>query len=357
MIDFIFFILSFFPFSIKGFIFLIDESIIYEEDIIKYLFCDNWYKILFMFKNKEYVLEVNKEKSFSKAAQNLYVSQPSLSAMVKKVEDKAGMQIFDRSTTPIKLTEFGEKYVETALKIHHLEEDFGEYVDSLKNITAGTLSIGSTTFLSSVLLPPILEKYSSKYPKVSLKLIEGNIIELEKHLATGELDFVIEANHFDEQIYAKKKIHHEHLILAVSKNIDCYDVVKSHEISLEDIIENRHLHKKLPPVPLELLEGAPFILLREGNDIRLRADKIMESCGFMPSAQLSVDQLMTAFHLVERGLGVTFLTDTLVKNIPIGNNIAFFRLENGDVHRDIFLYRKANRIMTPAMEKFLELVL
>ena len=61
-----------------------------------------------MFTGKKYIYEVYKEKSFSKAAQNLYISQPSLSARIKKIEDQIGVPLFDRSTSPLKLTEIGE---------------------------------------------------------------------------------------------------------------------------------------------------------------------------------------------------------------------------------------------------------
>ena len=77
-----------------------------------------------MFANMDYVYEVYKEGSFSKAAANLYISQPALSATVKKIEKKIGMPLFDRSTVPVQLTECGKKYMKTAEKIMDIEEDF-----------------------------------------------------------------------------------------------------------------------------------------------------------------------------------------------------------------------------------------
>lgn len=74
-----------------------------------------------MFSGMNYVYEVYKEQSFSKAAENLYISQPALSSMIKKIETKIGMPLFDRSTSPIQLTECGKKYIKTAEKIMDLE--------------------------------------------------------------------------------------------------------------------------------------------------------------------------------------------------------------------------------------------
>lgn len=71
-----------------------------------------------MFVWKKYVYEVYKERSFTKAAQNLYISQPSLSARIKKIEEIIGEPLFDRSTTPLQLTEVGKVYIEAAEEIH-----------------------------------------------------------------------------------------------------------------------------------------------------------------------------------------------------------------------------------------------
>ena len=76
-----------------------------------------------MFKGKKYVYEVYREKSFSKAAQNLYISQPSLSARIKQIEEQIGEPLFDRSTNPLQLTEIGKVYIEAAEEIFKIEQD------------------------------------------------------------------------------------------------------------------------------------------------------------------------------------------------------------------------------------------
>ena len=83
-----------------------------------------------MFSGMNYVYEVYKEQSFSKAAENLYISQPALSSMIKKIETKIGMPLFDRSTSPIQLTECGKKYIKTAEKIMALDNEFAYYGQS-----------------------------------------------------------------------------------------------------------------------------------------------------------------------------------------------------------------------------------
>ena len=90
-----------------------------------------------MFSGINYVYEVYRTQSFSKAAKNLYISQPSLSAMIKKIEAKVGAPLFDRSTNPIQLTEYGEQYIRIAEKIMDLEDEFAYYTDNLNELKTG----------------------------------------------------------------------------------------------------------------------------------------------------------------------------------------------------------------------------
>ena len=81
-----------------------------------------------MFQGMEYVYEVYKEKSFSKAAASLFISQPSLSANVKRIEKRIGCPIFDRSTKPLQLTECGRKYIESVEQIMEIEKNFRDFI-------------------------------------------------------------------------------------------------------------------------------------------------------------------------------------------------------------------------------------
>ena len=101
-----------------------------------------------MFYGMNYVLEVYKTQSFSKAAQNLYISQPALSAAIKKIENKVGAPLFDRSVSPIQLTECGEEYIRTAKKILDLEDEFAYQVGMFQELKAGNLSLGGTNFFA-----------------------------------------------------------------------------------------------------------------------------------------------------------------------------------------------------------------
>lgn len=92
-----------------------------------------------MFQGMEYVYEVYKERSFSKATANLFISQPSLSANVKKIEKRIGYPIFDRSTKPLGLTECGQRYIQSIEQILSVESEFSNFVNDWGELKTGNL--------------------------------------------------------------------------------------------------------------------------------------------------------------------------------------------------------------------------
>ena len=107
----------------------------------------------------EYVYQVYKEKSFSRAAKNLFISQPALSATIKKIETRLGVQLFERTTTSVTLTEAGEAYIDTAKKIMELESDLAVYLEDLSNLNTGRLVLAGTAFFCSYVIPPVVSAY------------------------------------------------------------------------------------------------------------------------------------------------------------------------------------------------------
>ena len=123
-----------------------------------------------MFQGMEYVYEVYREKSFSKAAAKLFISQPSLSATVKRIEKKVGYPIFDRSTKPLRLTEYGVQYIRTVERIMAAQAEFTTYLNDIGELKTGTLRIGGTNFFSSWILPPLIADFTQAYPQMQVSL-------------------------------------------------------------------------------------------------------------------------------------------------------------------------------------------
>lgn len=143
-----------------------------------------------MFRNMEYVYAVYKEMSFSRAAEKLFISQPALSAMVKKVEKRIGSPIFDRSCSPIRLTNCGKEYISCIEQIMDVEYQFSQYLNQTEHLLIGSLSIGANSIFASFLLPscmtgirPFLSRHSRIYDRGEHGYIAGA-------LNAGTLDIV-----------------------------------------------------------------------------------------------------------------------------------------------------------------------
>ena len=114
-----------------------------------------------MFRNMEYIYAVYKAGSFSAAAKELYITQPCLSAMIKKTEMQLGVPIFDRNTTPLRLTEYGLEYIAYLEKIQGLEGEFEQYLSDVRGLRTGHLSIGANTVLASFVLPVLIQRFKT----------------------------------------------------------------------------------------------------------------------------------------------------------------------------------------------------
>ncbi|WP_315069152.1 LysR family transcriptional regulator [uncultured Clostridium sp.] len=310
-----------------------------------------------MFKGMEYVYEVYKEKSFSKAAQNLYISQPSLSATIKKIEERIGFPLFDRSTTPIQLTPYGKEYVKCIEKIIDIQNGFENFLNNMDELCTGNIAIGGSNLFASYILPPIITDFRESFPQVSIHMVEANTALLEQQLFSGTLDLVIDNYEFNESIYSKHKYCNEHLILAVPQKFEVNKSAKEYQLTSNDIIQGKHLDPVTPSVPLELFKDEPFLFLRSGNDTRKRAEKICQHHNFSPNIILKLDQLVTSYNLTCYGMGISFLSDTLIKHTKSDSDVVYYKLEEDNTSRNVYFYTKKGKYLTRAMEEFLKIAI
>ena len=128
---------------------------------------------MFSRREYEYVMEIAKEGSFSKAAQKLYVSQPALSGAIKKLEkDLYGIPLFDRAVTPVALTPAGQYYLEQARKIYELRNEIEHHFADLAGIRTGIINIGTSGYFCAYLLPDIIRGYYRLNPKCRINVTE-----------------------------------------------------------------------------------------------------------------------------------------------------------------------------------------
>lgn len=307
-----------------------------------------------MFRGMEYVYAVYKEKSFSKAAQKLFISQPSLSANVKRVEKSIGYPIFDRSTKPLTLTEPGKKYIQMVENMLAMQDEFSEYINDLGNLKTGKLILGGSSLYSSWVFPKLMGEFSKKYPLVKLELVEESTAKLEKMLQRGEVDIVLDNCEWDEQIFERKLFKREHLVLAVPENMSINKQLGGYQIGEEMIRSRKFLDDSVPTVDLSLFSEEPFILLKPENDTRIRAMELCKQYQFAPNMIFELDQQMTSYNITCSGMGISFISDTLISNVPTSSNVVYYKLDQGISSRNLYFYWKRGCYFNKIMQEFLK---
>lgn len=308
-----------------------------------------------MFQGMEYVYEVYKEKSFSKAARKMFISQPSLSANVKRVEKKLGYPIFDRSTKPLELTEFGKNYIRSIEQILSVKNEFANYVNDLGDLKTGNLILGGSSLFSSWILPPLMGEFARRYPLVKMVLVEETTARLEQLLQNGSIDLMLDNCLLDEEVFENTVFRREHLLLAVPGNFKINQCLTDFQISMEDIRSGNYLREEFPSVALGQFREEPFIMMKPDNDTGKRAVDMFRKCGFTPRILFELDQQMTSYNITCSGMGISFISDTLITKVPVHPDVIYYKLPPELSQRKLFFYWKRGRYISRAMEEFLKI--
>lgn len=263
-----------------------------------------------MFRNMEYVYAVYKEMSFSRAAEKLFISQPALSAMVKKVEKRIGSPIFDRSCSPIRLTNCGKEYISCIEQIMDVEYQFSQYLNQTEHLLSARCPSAQTASLR-LFAPSCMTAFARFYPGIHVSMTEANTDILLDALNAGTLDIVLENYDLPEDMYDKHYLFTENLVLVVPKQLLSGDMLTEYQLDVSQT--GRPVNwDDVPCVPLSRFSQLPFLALREGNDTRTRFDRLCARYHLHPDIRLELDQLTTSYQAACSGLGAALISETIL---------------------------------------------
>ena len=306
-----------------------------------------------IFQGMKYIYAVYQEGSFSRAAEKLFISQPSLSANVKREEEAVGYPIFDRSTKPLQLTECGKEYIRAAQQIIAVGQQFDVYLNDMEGLKTGSLSIGGSNLFASWILPELLADFSRRFPKIQIELVEETSPMLERLLQNGKIDFMLDNARLDKTIYDHVIYQEDYLLLAVPASFPVNEQLKAYQLPLEKIMDGSFLSEDIAPVPLDCFSEEPFILLKPDNDTGERALAICHENRFTPRILFQLDQQMTSYNITSSGMGISFISDTLIRRVPFHEQVTYYKLSGSNTHRHICFYWKHGRYKSRAMQEFL----
>ena len=303
---------------------------------------------MLMLKEMEYVYAVYEEQSFSKAARKLYLSQPALSAAVRRAEAEIHTPIFDRSTNPIRLTAAGSYYIDAVKRILDIRQEMESYFDALAGECQGAVRVGAASFFCAHVLPDIAEEFQRQYPAWRASLLEVNAPDLYPCLQSGTIDLSLSVEAADPRLFHSTVWHEEQILLAVPAAFSVNRGLEAFQLTAAQVREGVHLQENFPAVDLSRFAQEPFLLLKQGNDLNQRAYKLCRSAGFLPKIVLELDQLLTACCIARDGKGCTFLRDGMARFLEDGGRLVYYKLGDPAAHRPVMLaWRKSAELSRP----------
>lgn len=170
----------------------------------------------------EYIVAVDTYKSFVAAAEKCFVTQPTLSMQIQKLEAALGVKIFDRSRQPVELTEIGCKIVEQARLILKESEKVKEIIQNAKGELVGELRIGVIPTVAPYLLPSVITTFLNQYPKLQLQIWEYTTDHIVQELKKGALDCGILSTPLRETTIVETPLYYESFVAYVSEKSNLY---------------------------------------------------------------------------------------------------------------------------------------
>lgn len=236
----------------------------------------------------KYVLAVAEHKNFTKAAEKTFVTQPTLSMQIQKIEEELDILIFDRSKKPIELTEIGTKIVIQAKNIVNEANRISDIVDQEKGFIGGEFKLGIIPTIMPTLLPMFLRNFINKYPKVKLKIEELNTETIIEKLEDGHLDAAIAATPLQHQNIKERPLYYEPFIAYVPQNHRLY---KNKTLEVSD------------------LDLTDMLLLEDGHCFRDGVINLCKRIDLQDEDHFSLESgsFETLVKLANEGLGMTLL--------------------------------------------------
>ena len=256
-----------------------------------------------MFRNMEYVYCVYKERSFSKAAEKLHIAQPSLSAMIRKEEEQAGAPIFERKTRPVSLTLSGSSSSGESSRFTSWKTISTTWRTSCAPAKRHCLHRRQQPEQRLHRARAQSRPFKTKYPNVTLRASEASTIQCKQMLDAGDLDLVITNRPLDTESYERIVCYRENLLLAVPSHFAVNEGLRNYQLTQAERGEMIFLLPEERCAPLEYFYDTPFILLHDGNYLRLCCERMFEENHFQPRLVMEMDRSMVAYNFARYGLG------------------------------------------------------
>jgi len=287
------------------------------------------------FKQIEAFINVAKHKSFSKAANSIFLSQPAISSHIASLEKDLHIQLFDRTSKEVILTPAGESFLKYAIDILNTRDKAVTYLSNFNNTVSGKLFLAASTTPCNTVVPQLIKEFHSLYPNVLFNVTELNSGQIIENIIKFDAELGIVGEFVnDEKIKCYKLVEDELVVIShPSLNIP-------NEITLKDLLKNSFVMREKNSATRKTFED---ILHKNHIDVNN-----LNVC-------YGVNSLDTLFQFVKAGLGVSVVSNQTCNDYVASGSINKSSIKNISINRNIYLVISAKRTLTPTAKAFFNL--
>lgn len=289
----------------------------------------------------EYFVTLVEEKSFSRAATKLYLTQPSLSNFLVRLEKKLGVELIVRGRHSVTPTQFGKLYYEAGKEILRTRDIMYQGISDLRNSQTDTILFGSNSERTIRYISRILPAFKAEYPNTDIIIQETVEPELVRNVQNNDLNFCIVATLNDYLDIKRLPIAKDEIYLALTEKHPLYEKAVPFG------------HKKPPRYPIRAFQHDSFILLKKKSVLREITNRYFEKADFMPNFAMETQTIHTSLLVLSGGIGtVTFCPDGYDESF---HDLRYVALENPPFY-SVNLCQREGVTPSRSQQHFIELI-
>ena len=312
-----------------------------------------------------YIQIIAELKSISATAETLGISQPALSASLKKKEKELGGIIFDRTKQPLELTEVGKAYLDYVGKQEQLKTELEQRISDISGLKSGHLTIGGATAFNIAYLPKAVGQFKSLYPNIEIRILDRSVPELVNEALKGGLDVFLTPRADDKDRFNYEILLEERLMLCVPKAIakevglETSSDVKSNGAKLNGAKSSTASSStaKLSAKDFANLCEYPFVVLRNEQDIGIKMRELCRRYNCEPKNVIMAEQTMTSLALSMSGVGISLVSEGSIKSLGIGDDVvSFYHLDEKICNRKLYTAWPKFKYLSKTTEEFIRVL-
>ncbi len=266
------------------------------------------------YKQLQYAILLSHTLNFSAAAEQIGISQPALSKQIIALEKDLGVELFDRSSSPLTLTPAGEVFIREARDVVFSEDRLRNSMEAFSSGERGRLVIGISPFRSLYLVPEMIARLTRQFPGLDVILDETNSYQLHQRAVEGHFDLAIMNLPVDEAQLDVISLDSEMRVLAVPSCL----------VPMIPVSEN---HGGFPIVDLSQCTDIPFITMVKGSEMRQLFDNLCVMADLHPKIVAEVVGIATTWALAKAGVGATLLPIQFLRNEGFSLGLSVYQLK------------------------------